>query len=116
MGPGQGQPFQVDPARAFHKLQQRHAEESARWAGDLAAKDAAIDQLAEENQMLRGQIEMLNQQLERYQDQENQVKAADGPGVIDVATPPNGNGPIPSIPSEEHVSVPTMIVGPPPEQ
>lgn len=121
MGPGmqeQGQGgmsnFRVDPARAFLKLQHIHANESSRWAGDLAAKDAAIDQLAEENQYLRQQIDQLNRQLEQYQTPTQNMAAPenmDKRATIDV--PSNGNGPIPSIPSAESVSVPTMVVGPP---
>lgn len=113
-GPPPGEGFRVDPGRAFHKLQQRYAEETARMAGDLAAKDAAIDQLAEENQMLRQQIDMLSQRVAEMAKMEAVVL-----DVEDIAPGPppsgNGNGPIPSIATGEHVPYPTIQQGPPPE-
>jgi polyhydroxyalkanoate synthesis regulator phasin len=104
----QPQQVQVDPRRAFFKLQQRHAEEVTRMIGDLAAKDAYIDQQAEEIQALRQQIDQLNGQLAGVQDQltahQNQ------PQNQHQNQPTNGDGPIPP---EEAVLVPTMTVGPP---
>lgn len=127
----QQQPFQVDPGRAFHKLQQRYADEMARAVGDLAAKDAAIDQIAEENQILRQQVDMLSRRLEEM----NQAAVEMAPSNMPSNIPPNpqkeagfidvnpiaagngnggGNGPIPSIPTGEHVPHPSIVQGPPP--
>lgn len=117
--PGQEEGFRVDPGRAFHKLQQRYAEETARTAGDLAAKDAAIDQLAEENQALRGQIDLMAAEIERLNQPVSPPDVVDVPQAPQVVPETNGHhnpadGPVPSIPSAENVPAPAMLLGPPP--
>jgi hypothetical protein len=53
----QPQPIQIDPARAFQALKRTSAEQIATLIGDCAAKDAAIEQLVEEINTLRTQMD-----------------------------------------------------------
>lgn len=100
--PNQGQPIQIDPAKAFQRLQARYAEDLSRAAGDIAAKDAAIDMLAEENRSLKEQVDKMDQEIARLSE------------VLGVTSSNGQKDPVPSIPSTENVPAPSMVLGPAP--
>lgn len=107
--------FRVDPGRALAALQRNTSQQFAQMHMDMAAKDAAIEQLAEENQMLRQTVDGLNQRIAELTAMEQDVVQVVSPPPSAPSPGNRHNGGVVSIPSGENVGAPTIISSPPGE-